>query len=256
MIDYVSAIHQRISRRSYLPAPIEVLKQEIEKANRESGLTITLLEDGSEAFDGVKSYGMFSGVRSLIVLKGFEEIEHLREKAGYYGERLVLAATALGLGTCWVGGTFDKESEVFALPKGEQIVCVITVGHVAQSSLKEKVIRGVMHRKTKPIEEMVRTDRPLSPEEEAAMELVQHAPTARNTQKVVFSFFGDRITAGVPDDAPFDLVDLGICKLHFEIGMRELFPATSVYENEKWEDTVYVQLCYQKNTGQHRLVYP
>ena len=63
-----------------------------------------------------------------------------------------------------------------------------------------------------------------SPEEEAAMELVQHAPTARNTQKVVFSFFGDRITAGVPDDAPFDLVDLGICKLHFEIGMRELFP--------------------------------
>ena len=33
-----------------------------------------------------------------------------------------------------------------------------------------------------------------------------------------------RITAGVPDDAPFDLVDLGICKLHFEIGMRELFP--------------------------------
>ena len=145
-------------------------------------------------------------------IKGFEEIEHLREKAGYYGERLVLAATALGLGTCWVGGTFDKESEVFALPKGEQIVCVITVGHVAQSSLKEKVIRGVMHRKTKPIEEMVRTDRPLSPEEEAAMELVQHAPTARNTQKVVFSFFGDRITA------------LGICKLHFEIGMRELFP--------------------------------
>lgn len=229
MIDYVSAIHQRISRRSYLPAPIEeeklaVLKEEIEKANRESGLTITLLEDGSEAFDGVKSYGMFSGVRSLIVLKGFEEIEHLREKAGYYGERLVLAATALGLGTCWVGGTFDKESEVFVLQKGEQIVCVITVGHVAQSSFKEKVIRGVMHRKTKPIEEMVRTDRPLSPEEEAAMELVQHAPTARNTQKVVFSFFGDRITAGVPDDAPFDLVDLGICKLHFEIGMRELFP--------------------------------
>ena len=136
----------------------------------------------------------------------------------------MLAAAALGLGTCWVGGTFDKESEVFALPKNEQIVCVITVGHVAQSSFKEKVIRGVMHRKTKPIEEMVRTDRPLSPEEEAAMELVQHAPTARNTQKVVFSFFGDRITAGVPDDAPFDLVDLGICKLHFEIGMRELFP--------------------------------
>ena len=87
MIDYVSAIHQRISRRSYLPAPIEeeklaVLKQEIEKANQESGLSITFLEDGSEAFEGVKSYGMFSGVRSLIVLKGWEETRTPQGKGG------------------------------------------------------------------------------------------------------------------------------------------------------------------------------
>ncbi len=229
MIDYISAIHQRISRRSYLDEPIgeqelATLQEEIARANEQSGLAITFLADGSEAFDGIKSYGMFSGVRSLIVLKGRKTLEHLKEKVGYYGEQLVLAATALGLGTCWVGGTFDRDSEVFHLPEGEEIVCVITVGKVVQSTLKEKVIRGMIHRKTKSIEEMTRTDRPLSPEEEAAMELVQHAPTARNTQKVVFSFSGDRITAGVPDDAPFDLVDLGICKLHFALGMRELFP--------------------------------
>ena len=137
MIDYVSAIHQRISRRSYLPAPIEeeklaVLKEEIEKANQESGLTITFLEDGSEAFDGVKSYGMFSGVRSLIVLKGWEETEHLREKAGYYGERLVLAATALGLGTCWVGGTYDQRSCLCHLAEGERLVCVASIGHTPE----------------------------------------------------------------------------------------------------------------------------
>ena len=33
---------------------LDHLKQEIEKANQESGLTITFLEDGSEAFEGVK----------------------------------------------------------------------------------------------------------------------------------------------------------------------------------------------------------
>ena len=134
MIDYVSAIHQRISRRSYLPAPIEeeklaVLKQEIEKANQESGLSITFLEDGSEAFEGVKSYGMFSGVRSLIVLKGFEETEHLREKAGYYGERLVLAATALGLGTCWVG--YFPENPVrnlLGIPREVKVVAITPLG--------------------------------------------------------------------------------------------------------------------------------
>ena len=126
MIDYVSAIHQRISRRSYLPAPIEeeklaVLKEEIEKANRESGLTITLLEDGSEAFDGVKSYGMFSGVRSLIVLKGFEETEHLREKAGYYGERLVLAATALALAPAGWAAPLIRRAKSLRCKRGSRL---------------------------------------------------------------------------------------------------------------------------------------
>lgn len=55
------------------------------------------------------------------------------------------------------------------------------------------------------------------------MQLVQLAPTAKNTQKPVFIFAGDKIYAGVADDEPFDLVDLGICKLHFEIGMKQLF---------------------------------
>lgn len=61
---------------------------------------------------------MFSGVRSLIVLKGWEETEHLREKGGLLRRAPDgLPPAALGLGTCWVGGTFDKESEVFALAK-------------------------------------------------------------------------------------------------------------------------------------------
>lgn len=103
------------------------------------------------------------------------------------------------------------------------MVCVVPIGKVAQSSRKERMIRGVIHRKSKTIEEMVRADRPLSEEEKQAMQLVQLAPTAKNTQKPVFIFAGDKIYAGVADDEPFDLVDLGICKLHFEIGMQQLF---------------------------------
>ena len=89
-----------------------------------------------------------------------------------------------------------------------------------EETLKEKVVRAAIHRGTKSIAQMIRADRPLTPEETRAMELVQRAPTARNTQKVQFRFEGERISAWVPDDYPFDLVDLGICKYHFEAGME------------------------------------
>ncbi|MCL1873280.1 MAG: hypothetical protein FWF85_04100, partial [Clostridiales bacterium] len=31
------------------------------------------------------------------------------ERLGYYGELWLLQATALGLATCWVGGTFKRK---------------------------------------------------------------------------------------------------------------------------------------------------
>lgn len=96
-----------------LQTPIEqqILRQlleAIEEVNETSGLTVSYLEDGSDAFAGFKSYGMFDGVRAMLVLKGNRELAFLKEKVGYYGEQLILKATELGLGSCWVGGTFDS----------------------------------------------------------------------------------------------------------------------------------------------------
>ncbi len=228
-MNYIDAINQRISRRSYLATPIapeklEVLQKEIELVNEQSGLTVTFLEDASEAFEGAKSYGMFQGVRSVLVLKGDKNAEHLKEKVGYYGERLILMAQQLDLGTCWVGGTFDKSAKEFSTAENEEIICVVPIGNVGNTTLKEKAMRTGIRRHSKSIEEMIRADRPLTEEETEAMKLVQLAPTARNTQKAVFCFAGSRISAEVPDDSFFDLVDLGICKLHFEEGMKTLFP--------------------------------
>lgn len=90
---------------------------------------MTFLADGSQAFQKLsKSYGLFTNVRSLIVMKGKKELQDLKEKLGYYGEDLVLAITDLGLGTCWVGGTFDKD-ELMA-DDSEELVCVVLVGRV------------------------------------------------------------------------------------------------------------------------------
>ncbi|MEG2852532.1 MAG: nitroreductase family protein, partial [Hydrogenoanaerobacterium sp.] len=63
----------------------------------------------------------------------------------------------------------------------------------------------------------------ISDELRRSMELVQRAPTTRNLQKASFMLKDGVITAGVPDDYHLDMVDLGICKLHFECGMGGKF---------------------------------
>lgn len=222
-MDNWEAIDRRIARRAYRGVPLSdtdcaALRAHIDRINAETGLTITLLFDGRDAFDSFgKSYGMFSGVRSLIVLKGWKSDENLKEKLGYHGEIVVLEATKLGLGTCWVGGTFDRESDLFARDEDEQLVCVITIGNVAPTeSFKEKTIRSLIHRKTKRIEEMCVVDTDVPPWFMTAMEAVQKAPSTRNTQKVVFTYAKGEVSAAVPDTYPLDRVDLGIAKLHFE----------------------------------------
>lgn len=220
--DYTAAIMARISRRSYLdtriaPQSLALLQERIAEVNAESGLAIRWLPDGAVAMAGGKSYGMFRGVRALLLLAGDSKLPHLREKIGYYGEMLVLEATDLGLGTCWVGGTFDKTA--LSVPDSEELVCVVPVGNVAQKeSLKERFLRGAMHRKSKSIAELLQTDAPMDEQLRHAMELVQRAPTTRNQQKVTFTRKSGVITAHVPDDYHLDMVDLGICKLHLECG--------------------------------------
>lgn len=225
-MNLIQAIEIRKSRRTYDPSPIlprqaALLKSRIDEYNQKSGLSIRFLEDGSFAFSGIrKSYGLFSGVRSLFVMKGPAGDPNLREKIGYFGELLTLEATVLGLGTCWVGGTFDSSG--IRKREDEELVCVITVGKVPSSqSLRERLIYKAIHRKTKSIREMCQLQGQPEPPFPAwlktAMKAVQKAPSTRNTQKVVFLEKNGILQAYVPDTYKFDRVDLGIAKLHFEL---------------------------------------
>ena len=49
------------------------------------------------------------------------------------------------------------------------------------------------------------------------MRAVQKAPSTRNTQKVKFLYESGVLRASVPETGKFDLVDLGIAKLHFAL---------------------------------------
>lgn len=223
-MDWLEAIAVRRSRRSYLDTPLRAedaaaLQAAIETENEASGLTMTLVMDGAEAFNGFStSYGMFAGVRAFIAVKGPKDDPNLLEKAGYHGERIVLQATALGLGSCWVGGVSGRRKLVTLTPE-EAFVCLIVVGNVSDArTVKERLIYRAAHGRTKPYLERSYTDVKALPDWfVAGMHAVERAPSAMNAQRPIFAYIGEVVTAGVRMHRDSDLIDLGIAKLHFEL---------------------------------------
>ena len=220
------AITARCSRRKYIPEPLEPsaaaeLQALIAAYNSKENLDIRLVIDNGDAFGGFrKSYGVFSGVRNYIGLIGSKRDYQGIEKLGYYGELLVLHATALGLGTCWVGGTFHRASCPFELPEGKEIICVIPVGLTRQElSAKEKLTRRVTHRKTKSMGQMFTSPGPVPDWFLSGMEAVVLAPSAVHRQPVMFDYVKGAVTASVKDITGEGFaLDLGIAKLHFALG--------------------------------------
>ncbi len=222
----MQAIDLRCSRRTYLSDEIkckdELIKL-IDEYNEASGLNAVFVDDASILFKGFKaSYGLLKNVRSVLLLKG--NTDNIKEKAGYYGEKFVLEATKLGLGTCWIGGTFDRDNSFFQQYKDETIVCLIAVGNISQNKgLKEKFIASVAKRKTKTAEQVCTYDTTPPKWFFDGVEAALKAPTAINSQKFKFEYKEGKVQASIPDDYVMDLIDLGICKLHFEIGAQGSF---------------------------------
>lgn len=221
----LEAINLRQSRRGYLKTPIAkdsvtALKASIDKYNKESGLSIQLIEDGSEAFEGfTASYGFFSGVQSYIAIVGKTNDDNRRVKAGYYGQKLVLQAVQQDLGTCWVGGTFKRSRLTCTIGKDESLINLIIIGNVAEKKgFKENTIYKIAHRGTKPVEKLYVSDTAVPDWFINGMTAVQKAPSAVNHQPVLFTHHNGIVTAKVDHFDGHEAIDLGIAMLHFEIG--------------------------------------
>ena len=114
-MDILEIMKARHSVRQYSGKKIEsgireTLAALVSECNRESGLNIQIIFDEPKCFDSMMAhYGKFSGVENYIALVG-KKGAGLDEKAGYYGEKLVLKAQELGLNTCWVAMTHGKST--------------------------------------------------------------------------------------------------------------------------------------------------
>ncbi|MCQ2438097.1 MAG: nitroreductase [Clostridia bacterium] len=210
MSDIMSVIRARHSVRQYLDKPIPAdLRAALDTAakacNAESGMNIQIIYDEPRCFGGMFSKLLrFRGCNNYIALVGPADDPKLEEKAGYYGEHLVLEAQKLGLNTCWVGLSKGKgEAKIGA---GERQVIVIALGYGEN--------QGTPHRGKSPSDVC---DAPADAPDwfGLGVEAALLAPTAINQQKFRITLQGDtvRITA---DKGPFSIVDLGIVKYHFD----------------------------------------
>jgi nitroreductase len=150
-----------------------------------------------------------------------EWIADFDERIGYYGEELVLFAQQLGLGTCWAGLSYRKVPGTFTIERGEKFSCMISIGHPDDEGRKLK---------RKSVEDVSNVGEGTPEWFRRGVEAALKAPTAINQQKFRFDYLGERDgRPAVSAKATFSLVgytriDLGIAKLHFEIGAgRENF---------------------------------
>ena len=224
-MEFIEAIDRRRSRRRYLPEPLtqadtDQLRQVIDKLTAEHDLRIELVVNNGEAFEGFRrSYGMFNGVRNYLGLIAGKDDFVAAEKLGYCGQIIALTAVTIGLGTCWVSGSYDRKACSFELSEGETIHSLLVVGSVAEEdSFKEGVIRSMIHRKTKSVEEMMTVDSAPPDWFLAGMAAVQKAPSAANRQPVQFTWQGRVASAGVQSLGDGLALDLGIAKANFELG--------------------------------------
>lgn len=210
-MDLIKAMNERHSVRSYLDKPIEgdlveKLQGIISECNRESGLNVQLVLNEPEAFGGMMAhYGKFSGVKNYVALIGKRDED---EKIGYYGEKIVLYAQALGLNTCWVALTFKKVKTAFTINQGEKLHCVIALGYGAT--------QGVQHKSKLASQVSVGYDD--APESfKNGVKAALLAPTATNQQKFTILYDNGKISARAGFGF-YTKVDLGIVKYHFELG--------------------------------------
>ena len=183
------------------------------------GLNMKLVFDEPKAFSTFMArYGKFSGVRNYVVVAG-KKADDLNGRAGYWGEKFVLAAQSLGLNTCWVALTFGKgAAKKFAgLGRGDKLVCAVALGYGKT--------QGVAH-KSRPLDEVVGSkDAPAWFLRGAEAALL--APTAVNQQKFRFTLAGERAVRAERTGGFYSDIDLGIVKYHFEQGAGR--------ENFDWE---------------------
>jgi nitroreductase len=207
---------------------------------------VAATEQGRQSLRGLGTYGFIRGATGFVV-GSVDGNEKSLEDFGYRMEQIILAATGLGLGTCWLGGSFTKSSFVRKIHStdSETVPAVASIGYAAKGSRSEDWIRQRAKADNRLSWETIffqgEFSRKLSPEAAGAyatpLEMLRLGPSASNKQpwRIVrdanlWHFYLQRTRRYGKGSAVFTLlkladlqrVDMGIAMCHFELTANEL----------------------------------
>jgi len=196
--------------------------------------------------DEIKTLGTYGFIKgaSVFIVGAVAKGDWAMEDYGYCMEKNILAATHLGLGTCWLGGTFNRSASASKIGKrDDEVVPAITpVGYPGERrAIMDRAVRFIAKSHSrKAWEELffhgdIRNplDRGLARAYALPLECVRIGPSASNRQpwRVVkerdenFFHFYLRRTPGygkIFPDVRLQDIDMGIAMCHFEVAAREM----------------------------------
>jgi nitroreductase len=248
-------IDRRYSCRTYLPEPIpdDTRRRLIDYmaamttgpfgSQARFGL-IAASPGDRDALKRLGTYGFIKGATGFIVgAVGKAPKDH--EDYGYLLEQVILRATGLGLGTCWLGGTFTRSTFVRrfgGLRRGETMPAVVSIGLIGDDGTERIREREEGSRRLRNDELFFEgsfgtpLDTGAVGAYAEALEAVRMAPSATNKQPwrllrdgARWHFYLRRYKhygKGTPlftvlRIADLQRVDLGIAMSHFELVARE-----------------------------------
>lgn len=252
----VEVIQTRYSCRTYQETPIALPVQQqladfiVTHAVGPMGTharlqLIAATEEDRQALKGLGTYGFIKGATGFI-LGAIPAGERTQEDFGYVVEHAILYATSLGLGTCWLGGTFAKSrfAAKLGLRKDELLPAVIATGYCAA---KRRVLESLIRQQANadrrlPWERLffdgafgVPLDRDAAGDFATALEMVRIGPSASNKQPwrmirdgATWHLYMQRTPGyakrnqALLDIADMQRLDMGIAMCHFTLTAEEL----------------------------------
>ncbi|KAB3531548.1 nitroreductase family protein [Alkaliphilus serpentinus] len=186
----------------------------------------------------IGTYGIIKGSNTYVVAIVPEKGKELLD-LGYTFEEIILYATSLGLGTCWLGGTFNrgKLATLVGLKEGDFIPAISPIGYPTDKKrLIETAMRSLASsNKRKDWKELFfkGTFEEIYPYQDndpfsIALEMVRVAPSASNKQpwRIIKNDRGWHFY--LKEDSKYkalgfniQLIDMGIAMCHFELSLKE-----------------------------------
>ena len=178
------------------------------------------------------TYGTIKGAKDFLAIT-VKNQPYAMEAIGYHFENLVLYATAMGIGTVWLAGTFKRKDFINAIEIGEDDLfpCICPLGYPAQKqSFLEKITKASLGSKKRKdwdklffledfTKALTKADAGIY---EDALEMLRLAPSATNSQPwaVVkegnkFHFFCNYKNTLNDDVKKIKHIDIGIALSHF-----------------------------------------